>query len=78
KGSDGTIVTDEKLRKTAESLLTAYAFIMHDPIHGGASVESGFEPRAIRPQSRDLTTKPPRPMRESNSIIYPTEESDAT
>ncbi|GBN30195.1 hypothetical protein AVEN_226539-1 [Araneus ventricosus] len=30
------------------------------PIHGGSSVESGFEPGAFRPQSRDLTTRPPR------------------
>ncbi|GBN30403.1 hypothetical protein AVEN_17317-1 [Araneus ventricosus] len=32
------------------------------PIHGGSSVESGFEPRALRPQSRDLTTRPQRPQ----------------
>ncbi|GBN84389.1 hypothetical protein AVEN_68258-1 [Araneus ventricosus] len=31
------------------------------PIHGGSSVESGFEPGTLRPQSRDLTTRPPRP-----------------
>ncbi|GBO45845.1 hypothetical protein AVEN_164697-1 [Araneus ventricosus] len=31
------------------------------PIHGGSSVESGLEPGALRFQSRDLTTRPPRP-----------------
>ncbi|GBM54148.1 hypothetical protein AVEN_202511-1 [Araneus ventricosus] len=31
------------------------------PIHGGSSVESGLEPGALRPQSRDLTTRAPRP-----------------
>ncbi|GBO35780.1 hypothetical protein AVEN_199554-1 [Araneus ventricosus] len=31
------------------------------PIHGGSSVESGFEPGALRPQGRDLATRPPRP-----------------
>ncbi|GBN81917.1 hypothetical protein AVEN_157346-1 [Araneus ventricosus] len=31
------------------------------PIHGGASVESGFEPVTLWPQSRDLTTRPQRP-----------------
>ncbi|GBN51888.1 hypothetical protein AVEN_59515-1 [Araneus ventricosus] len=32
------------------------------PIHGGSSVESGLEPGTLRPQSRDLTTRPPRPQ----------------
>ncbi|GBM68554.1 hypothetical protein AVEN_126749-1, partial [Araneus ventricosus] len=31
------------------------------PIHGGSSVESGFEPATLRPRGRDLTTRPPRP-----------------
>ncbi|GBN85792.1 hypothetical protein AVEN_95172-1 [Araneus ventricosus] len=31
------------------------------PIHGGSSVESGLEPGTLWPQSRDLTTRPPRP-----------------
>ncbi|GBN81585.1 hypothetical protein AVEN_270749-1 [Araneus ventricosus] len=31
------------------------------PRHGGSSVEAGFEPGALRPQSRDLTTRAPRP-----------------
>ncbi|GBN62883.1 hypothetical protein AVEN_2543-1 [Araneus ventricosus] len=31
-------------------------------MHGGSSVESGLEPGALRPQSRDLTTRPPRPV----------------
>ncbi|GBM59034.1 hypothetical protein AVEN_104706-1, partial [Araneus ventricosus] len=31
------------------------------PIHGGSSVESGFEPGTLRLQSRDLTTRPPPP-----------------
>ncbi|GBN72222.1 hypothetical protein AVEN_152516-1, partial [Araneus ventricosus] len=33
------------------------------PTHGGSSGESGFEPGTLRPQSRDLTTKPPRSWR---------------
>ncbi|GBM04609.1 hypothetical protein AVEN_242847-1 [Araneus ventricosus] len=36
------------------------------PIHGGSSVESGFEPGTFQPQSRDLTTRPPRPLKYSN------------
>ncbi|GBN56985.1 hypothetical protein AVEN_68470-1 [Araneus ventricosus] len=31
------------------------------PTHGGSTVDSGFEPGTLRPQSRDLTTRPPRP-----------------
>ncbi|GBN91835.1 hypothetical protein AVEN_29287-1 [Araneus ventricosus] len=31
------------------------------PIHGVSSVASGFESGTLRPQSRDLTTRPPRP-----------------
>ncbi|GBN01306.1 hypothetical protein AVEN_240022-1 [Araneus ventricosus] len=31
------------------------------PIHDGSSVESGFGPEALLPQSRDPTTRPPRP-----------------
>ncbi|GBO37516.1 hypothetical protein AVEN_67709-1, partial [Araneus ventricosus] len=31
------------------------------PKHGGSWMESGFEPGTLRPQSRDLTTRPPRP-----------------
>ncbi|GBO00441.1 hypothetical protein AVEN_211025-1 [Araneus ventricosus] len=30
-------------------------------MHGGSSVESGFESGTFRPESRDLTTKPPLP-----------------
>ncbi|GBN04576.1 hypothetical protein AVEN_134600-1 [Araneus ventricosus] len=33
----------------------------NSPIHDGSSVESGFEFGTLRPQSRDLTTKPPWP-----------------
>ncbi|GBN30194.1 hypothetical protein AVEN_124322-1 [Araneus ventricosus] len=32
------------------------------PIHGGSSVESGFEPATLRSRGRDLTTRPPRPL----------------
>ncbi|GBM45569.1 hypothetical protein AVEN_69682-1, partial [Araneus ventricosus] len=31
------------------------------PMHGGSSVESGFEPATFRSRGRDLTTRPPRP-----------------
>ncbi|GBL75643.1 hypothetical protein AVEN_154958-1 [Araneus ventricosus] len=32
------------------------------PILDGSAVESGFELETLRPQSRDLTTRPPRPQ----------------
>ncbi|GBL72047.1 hypothetical protein AVEN_115068-1 [Araneus ventricosus] len=31
-------------------------------MHGGSSVESGFEPETLRSRGRDLTTRPPRPV----------------
>ncbi|GBM28117.1 hypothetical protein AVEN_176605-1 [Araneus ventricosus] len=31
------------------------------PMRGGSSEQSGLEPGTLRPQSRDLTTTPPRP-----------------
>ncbi|GBM01970.1 hypothetical protein AVEN_269572-1 [Araneus ventricosus] len=31
------------------------------PLHGGSSMESGFESGTLRPQIRSLTTRPPRP-----------------
>ncbi|GBN25947.1 hypothetical protein AVEN_273348-1 [Araneus ventricosus] len=34
------------------------------PIHGGSSVESGFEPGTFRSQGRDLTITPPRPSQD--------------
>ncbi|GBN81245.1 hypothetical protein AVEN_132794-1 [Araneus ventricosus] len=34
------------------------------PIHGGCSMESDLEPGTLRPQSRDLATRPPRPHRD--------------
>ncbi|GBM07264.1 hypothetical protein AVEN_187831-1 [Araneus ventricosus] len=42
-------------------LATTYEIMCNRPQHGGSSVESGFEPGTLRPQSRDLTTRPPRP-----------------
>ncbi|GBN66531.1 hypothetical protein AVEN_80740-1 [Araneus ventricosus] len=36
-----------------------------DPIHGGSSVESGFESGTLRPQCRDLTYRPRGLMVES-------------
>ncbi|GBM48353.1 hypothetical protein AVEN_37804-1 [Araneus ventricosus] len=36
-------------------------------IHSGSSVESGVEPGALRFQSRDLTTRPPRLSKHTNS-----------
>ncbi|GBL96353.1 hypothetical protein AVEN_238710-1 [Araneus ventricosus] len=32
------------------------------PIHGGSSVELGFEPATLRSRGRDLTTRAPRPQ----------------
>ncbi|GBN59279.1 hypothetical protein AVEN_201957-1, partial [Araneus ventricosus] len=43
------------------------------PIHSGPSLESGFEPETIQPQSRDLTTRPPRPrkkFKQQDEIFY--------
>ncbi|GBN27546.1 hypothetical protein AVEN_61955-1 [Araneus ventricosus] len=40
---------------------TTYDLACDRCIHGGSSVESGFEPGALRPQSRDLATRPPWP-----------------
>ncbi|GBO26479.1 hypothetical protein AVEN_270029-1 [Araneus ventricosus] len=37
------------------------------PIHGGSSVESGFEPGTLRSQSRYLTTRPPLSLREKET-----------
>ncbi|GBO11213.1 hypothetical protein AVEN_63032-1 [Araneus ventricosus] len=34
------------------------------PIRGGSSVELGLEAGTLRPQSRDLTTRPPRSRKE--------------
>ncbi|GBN89193.1 hypothetical protein AVEN_77724-1 [Araneus ventricosus] len=39
------------------------------PIHGGSSVESGFEPATLRSLGRDLTTRPPRPQECSFFLI---------
>ncbi|GBL55905.1 hypothetical protein AVEN_167289-1, partial [Araneus ventricosus] len=41
------------------------------PIHVGSSVESGFEPGALRPQSRDLTTRPTRPRKTPATVSAP-------
>ncbi|GBM34476.1 hypothetical protein AVEN_106715-1 [Araneus ventricosus] len=38
-------------------------------LHGGSSVESGFEPGTFRPQGRDLTTWPLRPKSCLNALI---------
>ncbi|GBO05487.1 hypothetical protein AVEN_57977-1 [Araneus ventricosus] len=46
---------------TGGCLATTYDLACNRPIHCGSSVESGFEPGTLRPQSRDLTTRPPRP-----------------
>ncbi|GBO33244.1 hypothetical protein AVEN_258333-1 [Araneus ventricosus] len=43
-------------------LATTYDLPRNRPIHGGSSVESGFEPGTFRPQSPDLATMPPRPL----------------
>ncbi|GBM70196.1 hypothetical protein AVEN_20500-1 [Araneus ventricosus] len=43
-------------------LATMYDLMCNRPIHGGSSVESGFEPGTLRPQSRDLTTRTQRPQ----------------
>ncbi|GBM18410.1 hypothetical protein AVEN_72748-1 [Araneus ventricosus] len=40
------------------------------PIHNGFLVESGFEPGTLRPQSRDLTTRPTRPHTDVITLEY--------
>ncbi|GBM24769.1 hypothetical protein AVEN_251461-1, partial [Araneus ventricosus] len=40
------------------------------PIHGGSSVESGFEPAFLRSTGRDLTTRQPRPDLQWNRVSY--------
>ncbi|GBM89774.1 hypothetical protein AVEN_196283-1 [Araneus ventricosus] len=52
--------------KNEHGIEAAYCF---RPIHGGSSVESGFEPGTLRPQSRDLTTRPPRPYNDWKSAL---------
>ncbi|GBO16701.1 hypothetical protein AVEN_268950-1 [Araneus ventricosus] len=47
--------------KSVEDFL-GYQNCAAGPIHGGSSVESGFELGTLQPQSRDLTSRPPRPM----------------
>ncbi|GBN64255.1 hypothetical protein AVEN_68634-1 [Araneus ventricosus] len=41
------------------------------PIHGGSSLESGFEPGTLLLQSRDLTTRPPRPQKGKGQQLGP-------
>ncbi|GBM86703.1 hypothetical protein AVEN_222226-1 [Araneus ventricosus] len=45
---------------TGGRLATTYDLACNGPIYGGSSVESGFEPGALRSQCRDLTTRPQR------------------
>ncbi|GBO11779.1 hypothetical protein AVEN_20733-1 [Araneus ventricosus] len=43
------------------------------PIHGGPTLESGFEPGIARLKSRDLTTRPSRPrkkFKQQDEISY--------
>ncbi|GBM77606.1 hypothetical protein AVEN_165632-1 [Araneus ventricosus] len=47
---------------TGVRLATMYGSTCNRPIHGGSSVESGFEPGTLQPQSRNLTTRPPQPQ----------------
>ncbi|GBN50212.1 hypothetical protein AVEN_17087-1 [Araneus ventricosus] len=42
-------------------LAITYDLACSSPIHGGSSVESGFEPGALRPEGRGLTTRRQRP-----------------
>ncbi|GBN15628.1 hypothetical protein AVEN_51242-1 [Araneus ventricosus] len=46
--------------KCSDSKYTSFCSL-EAHIHGGSSVESDFEPGTLRPQSRDLVTKPPQP-----------------
>ncbi|GBO30006.1 hypothetical protein AVEN_161647-1 [Araneus ventricosus] len=49
-----------KLRTTPTGGRLATTYDLTARIHGGSSVESGFEPGTLRPLSRDFTTRPPR------------------
>ncbi|GBN39986.1 hypothetical protein AVEN_73269-1, partial [Araneus ventricosus] len=51
-------------------LTTTYDLTCNRPTHGGSSVESGFEPGTLRPQSWDLTTRPPRPRQLRVASLY--------
>ncbi|GBN08304.1 hypothetical protein AVEN_90466-1 [Araneus ventricosus] len=53
---------------TGRRLTTTYDLTCNRPIHGGSSVESGFEPGTLRLQSRDLTTRPPWPLTKWKSV----------
>ncbi|GBM33245.1 hypothetical protein AVEN_91642-1 [Araneus ventricosus] len=45
--------------------------VQQAPYRGGSSVEQGFEPGTLRPQSRGLTTRPPRPFElGKNKCLY--------
>ncbi|GBM50046.1 hypothetical protein AVEN_172927-1 [Araneus ventricosus] len=54
---------------TGGRLATTYDLECSRPIHGGSSVESGFEPGTLRPQSRDLTSRPPQPHEPANNML---------
>ncbi|GBN64492.1 hypothetical protein AVEN_218258-1 [Araneus ventricosus] len=55
---------EDVLPPVGDMIMTTYDY---GPIHGGSSVESGFEPGTLRSQSRDLTTRQSRPGDSSNS-----------
>ncbi|GBM69698.1 hypothetical protein AVEN_212276-1, partial [Araneus ventricosus] len=48
-------------KPTGGRLATTHDLTRNRPIHGGSSVESGFEPKTFQPQSRDTTTGRLRP-----------------
>ncbi|GBL95547.1 hypothetical protein AVEN_54145-1 [Araneus ventricosus] len=49
---------------SAEGRLASYVQfnVQQAHIQGGSSVDLGFEPGNLQPRSRDLTTRPPRPI----------------
>ncbi|GBN04266.1 hypothetical protein AVEN_264495-1, partial [Araneus ventricosus] len=48
---------------TGGRLATTYDLACNRPHTSGSSVESGLEPATLRSRGRDLTTRPPRPLK---------------
>ncbi|GBM74150.1 hypothetical protein AVEN_216159-1 [Araneus ventricosus] len=53
-----------------------YYLACSSPIHGGSSMESGFGPSTLRSRGRDLTTRPPRSIIESNRQLSKEKRKD--
>ncbi|GBO01025.1 hypothetical protein AVEN_40432-1 [Araneus ventricosus] len=54
---------------TGGRLATTYDLACNRSIYGGSSVELGFEPGCLRPQSTDLATMPQRPLLPIENVL---------